>query len=329
MNRALIRTPTVTARCYSAASSHDAAMLSNATTRSRANRAATVRERPRLPLAYARGSVTFALLLIVAYAAAIPRTPEQLEALSWQARDALKAKQLDAAAKYAGETRRLAEAELKTRKLDAEPHLPIALGAAIEVQSQVLAARGHRDEAVANLRRALALYGNTSIATRIQKNINLLTLEGHRAPALVVTEHLGPQPPSLAALKGRPALLFFWAHWCGDCKAEAPLIAELRREYAPKGLVVIAPTQRYGYTAADDNATPAQELAFIENVRHRYYGGLLDVPVPVSAANLRAYGVSTTPTLVFIARSGVVTLYHPGAMTLPELRAAADAALRR
>jgi thioredoxin-related protein len=46
------------------------------------------------------------------------------------------------------------------------------------------------------------------------------------------------------------------------------------------------------------------------------------VPAPLSEANFRNYGASTTPTLVLIDRNGIVRLYHPGAMTLDELRAA-------
>ena len=34
------------------------------------------------------------------------------------------------------------------------------------------------------------------------------------------------------------------------------------------------------------------------------------------------YGASTTPTLVIVDRGGIVRLYHPGVMTLDELRAA-------
>src|SRR5256886_8024737 len=63
-------------------------------------------------------------------------TPEYLEALSWMARGAASTKQWDQAAAYASETRRLCEQQLTKRKLDAEPHLPIALGAAYEVLAQ-------------------------------------------------------------------------------------------------------------------------------------------------------------------------------------------------
>lgn len=253
--------------------------------------------------------------------------PEVIEALSWLGRGALAAKQLDKAESYAKQTEELAAAELKKRRLDAEPHLPLAVGASIEVQAQVLAARGERSEAVAFLRAQLAGYRNTSIETRIQKNVNLLSLEGKRAPALAAAEYLGPKPPSMASLKGRPVLLFFWAHWCGDCKGDEPLIARLRSEYAREGLVVIGPTQRYGYAARGEETTPAEELKYIDEVRHQFYADLLDMPAPVSEQNFKNYGASTTPTLVFIDKQGIVRIYHPGKMTMEELRAAMDRTL--
>ena len=256
-------------------------------------------------------------------------TPEYLEALSWVARGAAAMKQWSQAANCARETRRLAEQLLTKQRLDTEPHLPIALGAAYEAQAQALSETGKPAEAATLLRAALAKYRNTSIGPRLQKNLNLISLVGRPAPALQATQYLGVKPPTLASLKGSPVLLFFWAHWCGDCKAEVPIIARLRQEFAPSGLVVIGPTQFYGYAAQGNDATPAQERAYIESVRQRYYASLPDMPVPVSQQNFNTYGASTTPTLVILNRAGQVAMYHPGAMPYEELRAAVEKASAR
>ncbi|MDQ6759953.1 MAG: TlpA family protein disulfide reductase [Acidobacteriota bacterium] len=249
-------------------------------------------------------------------------TPEALEALSWQARNALAAKQLDQADQYANQTLEQAAALLKTRPLDAEPRLPIALGAAIEVKAQVMNQRGERGEALAFLRKELAQYKAASIAARIQKNINLIDLVGKPAPALDEHVYVGPKPLPLAALKGKPVLLFFWAHWCGDCKLQRRELSQIKSRYASKGLVLIGPTQRYGYVARGEEAGPDQELKYIEEVRRKYYADLSDMAAPVSESTFKAYGASTTPTIVIIDRHGIVRLFHPGKMSLEELEAA-------
>jgi thiol-disulfide isomerase/thioredoxin len=256
---------------------------------------------------------------IQSYRATAGLTPELLEALSWLSRSALVARQYDRADSYAAETRKLAQDIVRAgRPVDQEPRLPLALGAGIEVHAQVLAARGQRHEAIAFLTQELAAYRQTSIAPRIQKNINLLSLQGKPAPALDASHWLGPKPVSLATLKGHPVLLFFWAHWCGDCKAEVPILARLMENYGPRGLVLLGPTQYYGFTASGD-ATPEQETPYIDHVRKQYYAPLGALAVPISAQNFLTYGCSTTPTLVLIDRSGIVRLYHPGAMTYEEL----------
>jgi len=273
-------------------------------------------------VALAKNNLPLAQSLVQNYRAQRGVTPEMIEALSWLGRGSLAAKQFDQAETYAKETQRLSLAEIKKRPLDAEPHLPLALGAAIEVQAQILNERGQRNDAMAFLRRELALYRSTSIRARLQKNINLLSLEGKLAPPLDEREFLGSKPVPLSALKGSPVLVFFWAHWCPDCKQEVAILSEIEKEYAPKRLVIVAPTQRYGYTARGEEAGPAEELKYIDEVRHKFYRDLLDIPAPVSEENFKNYGASTTPTLVLIDRQGIVRLYHPGAMTLEELRAA-------
>jgi thiol-disulfide isomerase/thioredoxin len=253
--------------------------------------------------------------------------PEYVEALSWTAREDLAANRLDQADAAAKQTETLALQLLKKRSLDAEPHLPIALGAAIEVQAEVLAARGQNAQAVVLLRRALASYGNTSISPRLHKNLNLLSLTTQPAPTLSTSEYLGSRPVPLSQLKGSPVLLFFWAHWCGDCKYEGPIIARLSSEFATKGLTILAPTQLYGYAAKGEDAKPKEEIAYVGEVWQHYYPGLQSVPVPISKANFTNYGASTTPTLVLVDRKGRVALYHPGLMQYDDLRGAIEKTL--
>lgn len=264
---------------------------------------------------------------IAAYRAREGVTPEVVEAISWMGRGALAARSYDKADAYAFQTRRLAQELLKTRALDAEPHLPVAVGAAIEVQAQVRAARGERDQAVALLKKELDQYRQTSIRARIQKNIHLLSLEGKAAPEVDGSQWLGAKPPTLSQLKGRPVLLFFWAHWCGDCKNEVPVLAQLMRTYGPRGLVLMGPTQHYGYTRGGQEATAEQERLYIEEVRRQYYAPLGNMPVPLSDETFKNYGSSTTPTLVLLDRGGIVRYYHPGAARYEELAARVEAVL--
>jgi hypothetical protein len=99
-------------------------------------------------------------------------------------------------------------------------------------------------------------------------------------------------------------------------------LSALLDRHRADGLTIVAPTQRYGHTVRRAPAAPAAELAYIGQVRDEYYAFLRNEAVPVSEANHRLYGVSTTPTLVVLDRQGIVRLYHPGTMAAGELEAA-------
>jgi thiol-disulfide isomerase/thioredoxin len=267
-----------------------------------------------------RGDFAGADRQVQAYQRAHGPDAELADAISWQGRAALAAKKLDSAAAYADQTRRMVLPNLRGPRADRERWL-FALGASMEVQAQVMAARGETGEAVQFLRDEMKIYAGTSLRERIQKNINLLSLEGKPAPAL-------EDGPSIAGLRGKAILLLFWAHWCGDCRAEIPVIASIMKKYGPPGLVLIGPTKYYGYAANGDDAPPEVEKPYIEKIRRRFYAPLGDMPVPVSNANFARYGASTTPTLVLVDRRGIVRWYHPGQATEQELAAQIERALR-
>jgi thiol-disulfide isomerase/thioredoxin len=263
------------------------------------------------------------------YRAALGATPEYIEALSWLGRAELARRNAPAAEQNAAEVRKLALAELARRNLDAEPHLPLALGASIEVRAQAAAAQGRRDEAVLFLNDELKKWRGTSISSRIQKNLNLLTLEGKPVPVLDVSQWIGSHRAlPLSAHRGHPVLLFLWAHWCSDCKNEIAVVRKLMANYGPRGLVVVAPTQHYGYVARGEEAPPAVETKYIGQVFDQYYAGLGAVEIPLSEANFAKFGVSTTPTMVLVDGRGIVRMYNPGNASYEALAARLDAILR-
>jgi thiol-disulfide isomerase/thioredoxin len=272
---------------------------------------------PDVRLLAEQGQYSKAAGYVKAYEAEHGRSPASILALSWLGRVALTQKKYDLAERYARDTYEEVLEKLKHMPLDREPDLVLALGASLEVQGQVLVARGERTAAISMLEAELRKYPNTPLAVRIRKNINLLSLEGKPAPFLA----------GIALPNGKPALLFFWAHWCGDCRVEAPILAQLKKEFGPRGLRFIGPTQKYGYIGSQTNVPGDREIAYIEEIRRDYYGAVIDGPPVVSEANFLTYGVSTTPTVVLVDRGGIVRLYHPGAMKYTELRAAIDGML--
>jgi thiol-disulfide isomerase/thioredoxin len=246
-------------------------------------------------------------------------SPEWLAAVSWLARGSSFVKNWDRAEQYATEAYDGSVAALKKRKLDADKHLPTALGAAIEVLSHTYDAQGRRSEAVAFLSEQSETYAGTSIRTRIQKNLNLLSLEGKPMPRLAADDFIGAERLDATALKGKVGLFFFWAHWCGDCKEQKPALEQLHRKYADRGLVIVGPTRLYGYVERGREADAAEELSYIRGRYTQKYPLPSGMATPVNTENFVKFGVSTTPTLVLVDRAGIVRKYHPGQLSYEAL----------
>ncbi|MEO6724320.1 MAG: TlpA disulfide reductase family protein [Blastocatellia bacterium] len=244
---------------------------------------------------------------------------EYLDAVGWLARGAEMLRQPEAAAAYVAELRR----EIREEKSE----LLSPLGAAIEVEGKLRASREGRGAGLRFLEEEFARAKDVSLRARIRKNINLLSLEGQPAPEINIANFIGPQPSTLAALKGQPVLLFLWANWCGDCKAQAATLASATKKYLPQGLVVMAPTRLYGTGAQDKPATPAEEKAHIAKVWTDSYAGLDAVPITIDTDTMVRYGVAATPTFALIDRKGVVRFYSPTRLSEVELSRRIEAVL--
>lgn len=236
---------------------------------------------------------------------------EYLDAVGWLARGAEMLNRPDLAAAYVAEIRR----EVPREKED----LLQPLGAAIEVQGRLLAASEGRGSALRFLDDEFSRAKDVSLRSRIRRATNLLSLEGEPAPDLNVADFIGAQPSRLSDLKGKPVLLFLWAHWCGDCRAQADSLARVTQKYRSKGLVVIAPTRFYGTGAGNRNVTPEEEKRHIEKLWGEAYSGLEGVSAPIDTETMVRYGVVATPTFVLIDRKGIVRLYAPTRLSEAEL----------
>jgi len=221
----------------------------------------------------------------------------------------------DQAHVYLERAKKLTGDLVKTIRPEDDYDLAIALGAVIEVEAKLLAGQGATDKAVALLQSELNHWTLWDIHARIQKDLNMLTLEGKPAPVV--------EP----GMSGKPVLLFLWGHWCSDCTDQAPVMARIRQRYAAKDLLVLAPTRRRGTLNSGQTAAPAEEDLEIERVWKESYSGLAGVSHPVDQAAMLAYGVSSTPTLVLIDRAGIVRLYCPFRLSESALARRIDAML--
>lgn len=245
--------------------------------------------------------------------------------LSWLARGALLLGDTAKARIYTAKTRtECAKRVAQGKSLDQDHELEIAYGAAIETEAQRLERVGNTRQAADFLRGELKrITGPVALISRINKRLNMMTIVGEKAPEIEIEDYLGEKPPSLSSFLGRPVLLFLWSESCGDCKAQASSLARVRSTYQDSGLQLATLTRFY-----DDSLSHAQEKAKIDSVWKAVYPNVGTVPMYISTASMERYGVSSTPTFVFIDRAGIIRRYTPTRLTEEEMSRSVEALLR-
>jgi cytochrome c biogenesis protein CcmG, thiol:disulfide interchange protein DsbE len=126
---------------------------------------------------------------------------------------------------------------------------------------------------------------------------------GRPAPALPRAV-LIPPPITLADLRGKPALINFWASWCDPCRKEAPELESFYR--AHKGHV--------GMVGIDYNDDPSSARDFVREFDLTY--PMLRDPNAVYGDR---YGLVGLPTTVIIDSSGRIQASLRGPQTTETL----------
>ncbi|MHB8891984.1 MAG: TlpA family protein disulfide reductase [Candidatus Limnocylindrales bacterium] len=115
---------------------------------------------------------------------------------------------------------------------------------------------------------------------------------GQPAPAITGTA-LDGTAVDLAAYRGKPVIVNFWASWCAPCRAEFPLFAERLAALGPSdGLVVL------GVLYKDE---PALAQPFLDDT-----GAAWPTVMDTDEAIATAYRVVAPPQTYFIDRDGVI-----------------------
>jgi cytochrome c biogenesis protein CcmG/thiol:disulfide interchange protein DsbE len=126
-------------------------------------------------------------------------------------------------------------------------------------------------------------------------------LVGHEAPDFsleIVTSGANGDRIHLAALKGHPVILDFWATWCEPCQVVAPILDRVSRKNQGKGLVVV------GVNTSD---RPGLAPLFAKK-KGLSYPIVYDSDEEVA----RLYGVSNLPTLIVINSAGHIVAVQTG-----------------
>ena len=120
---------------------------------------------------------------------------------------------------------------------------------------------------------------------------------GAPAPAFTLAARDGGKL-SLADLKGQVVMINFWATWCGPCRQEMPLLAQMHDKYEPLGFTML------GVNVEPDSAAA---VAWLKGVPVTF-----PILFDTDSAVAGSFGVEGMPSSVLVDRNGQVRYIHRG-----------------
>ena len=138
---------------------------------------------------------------------------------------------------------------------------------------------------------------------------------GAVAPAFTLRRLEGPGKVSLAAYRGKPVVLNFWASWCEPCKSEAAVLQRDWTSYRGRGVVFLG--------------VDYHDLAF-DARRFVSAHGLTFTMLQDGSGNVTSrYGISQVPETYVLNRQGRVVAHLAGPITDPGFAGKFRAALAK
>ncbi|GAB6197371.1 TlpA family protein disulfide reductase [Lysobacter xanthus] len=131
---------------------------------------------------------------------------------------------------------------------------------------------------------------------------------GDPIPALALPDLHGRVRPLADVLAGRPAILNFWASWCGPCLEEMPALDAFARRQGANGVQVV------GIALDDADAV----RAFLRR-RPVGYAVRIDAPGPADAGARLGNARGVLPYSVLVGADGRILRRHAGPLTARDL----------
>jgi cytochrome c biogenesis protein CcmG/thiol:disulfide interchange protein DsbE len=103
-----------------------------------------------------------------------------------------------------------------------------------------------------------------------------------------------PKPKRLADYRGKVLMINVWATWCLPCRVEMPSIEALNKDYAAKGLKIVA-------VSIDDPGTDSTIRSFV-----RQYGLTFEILHDPQAKITELYDIGGYPETFIVGRDGVI-----------------------